>query len=162
MNETCKLIYDFREHGLYYQNYMEDLMIKKFTLTIDTLQLECDYITGKLLSVSGFLPLFNAYRSFLKMPFCVEKELDFQTRGAEFISGMAYDFFKFYPDSKEYFIKEELPIITYDDKNKRILIGARNSLGSHNIQINKNIICTIDENKNLKALLLLLDEIIKE
>lgn len=162
MHETCQLIYDFRENGLYYQNQVDDLMVKKITLTIDTLQLECDYITGELLSVTGYLPLFNASKNFIEIPSCIEKKFIIQAGNVEFTSGMAYDFFKFYPDSKKYFIKAELPIISYDDKNKRILIGDINISGGENIQINKNIVCTVDENGNLKALLLLLDEVIKE
>lgn len=162
MHEASHLVYDFREHGLYYQNRIDDLRVKKITLTIDTLQLECDYIAGELLSVSGYFPLYRANRSTLEIPFCIDKGFTVQVRNVEYKPGMAYEYFKFYPESKKYFIKEELPIVTYDEKNKRILIGNTNTSNSNNIQINKNIICVLDEKGILKALLLQLDEVIKE
>lgn len=161
MYKSCQLIYDFREHGLYYQNHVDDTKLKKITLVIDTLQLECDYVTGALLSVGGFLPLLNAYKKFLAIPHCIEKKLVIKTDNTEYIPGMSYDFFKFYPDSKKYFIKEGLPIITYDDKNERILIGEKNILCNDNIQINKNIICSINTKGNIQAIMLLLDGTIK-
>lgn len=162
MYEASHLVYDFREHGLYCQNRIDDLKMRKITLTIDTLQLECDYIAGELVSVSGYLPLYKANRSTLEIPFCIEKRFVVQARNVEYKPGMAYDYFKFYPESKKYFIKEELPIVTYDEKNKRILIGKTNTSNSNNIQINKNIICVLDKKGNLEALLLLLDEVIKD
>lgn len=162
MCEMSQLVYDFREHGIYNQNHIANLTVKKITLTIDTLQLECDYITGELLSVSGYFPLFRACRSLLEIPSSTKKEFIARVGDVEYIPGMAYDYFKFYPESKKYFINGELPKVTYDEKNKRILIGDIITPNGNNIQINKNIICALDEEGNLKALMLLLDEVIKE
>lgn len=162
MYDTSRLIYDFREHGLYYQNSMDDSKVKKITLTIDTLQLEFNYITGELLTVTGYFPLFNACRIPLEIPLCIEKKFTVKLENVEYIPGMAYDYFKFYPESKIYFIKDDFPIIFYDEENRRILIGNMNALNADNMKLNKNIICALDEKRNLKSMLLLLDEVIKE
>jgi len=53
MTEKNKLIYNYNEHGLYYEkNYNNEKIV---TFTIDTIQMEFDYTTGRLLSVIGFL-----------------------------------------------------------------------------------------------------------
>lgn len=107
------------------------------------------------------MALFNACKSSIDIPLCIEKEFNVKIGNIEYIQGTAYDYFKFYPKSKKYFMKEEFPMISYDEENKRILIGSINALNNDNIQLNKNVICALDEEENLKSLLLLLDEVIE-
>ena len=159
----CKindLIYDFREHGLYYQDELNDETTRKITLAIDTLQIDIDYLTGVILSIKGYLPLFNANRIMINVPQCSNEEFAVEMSNIDYISGIAYDFFKYFPSSKDYFLENELPVISYDEINKRILIGKKNNQYDRNIQIDRNIICTLDSQGNLKSILLLLDEVI--
>lgn len=160
MCKLNELVYDFREHGLYYRNTVDDEVTQQIILTIDTLQIDIDYSTGSILSISGYLPLFNANRIFLDIPQCISGEFVIEMSSVEYISGIAYDFFKYFSSSEVYFLKNELPIISYDETNKRILIGELNDQNDSNIQVNRNIICSLDSKGNLKSILLLLDEII--
>lgn len=155
-----ELVYDFREHGLYYRDQANDKTTQKITLTIDTLQMDFDYSTGEVLSINGFLPLFSANRRALEIPQYTSEGFAIEVSNIKYISGVTYDFFKYFLSSKCYFLEKELPIISYDENNKRILIGKIDVQNDSNIRVNRNIIFTLDSKRNLKSILLLLDKVI--
>lgn len=161
MTEKKKLIYSFSEHGLYYENNDNQNDSKKVILTIGTAQLEFDYNIRNLLSVSGYLPLFKAVRKYIDIPQYVEDLFCISMNNIEYLPGVAYDYFDYFEESKEYIMIDEYnPKLYYDESNKRILMGTKNEEDTC-IKINKNIICGLDGNRNLKYLLISLDKVIK-
>lgn len=154
-----KLIYDFMEHGLYYEPMKSNISDKTICLAIDTLQLEYDCFLGKIVGVAGYLPLIKARKKPVEILPCVEEDFSIKIDNLKIIKGIAYDFFKFFPKSKVYFLNGGLPVITYDSENKRILIGKEGNR-KKNFQVTKNIICSTDEDGNLSAILLVLDRVI--
>ena len=68
MKKGENLIYSFIENGLYYENQLKNEVGKTVSLTIDTLQMNIDYLTGNILSVTGFLPLFKANKNIIDIP----------------------------------------------------------------------------------------------
>lgn len=161
MKEGENLIYSFIENGLYYENQLKNEVGKTVSLTIDTLQINIDYLTGNILSVTGFLPLFKANKNSIVIPQVVAEKFCVSMKNVEYQKGIAYDYFKFFPESERNFIRNGLPILEYDNENKRILIGTRDDINDKYIKVDKNIICGIDSAKNLKALLISLDIIIQ-
>ena len=158
MNDENKLIYDFREHGLY--NTKANNMKQKFILAIDTLQIECDCVSGEIESIGGYLPLIKASRSEIDLPLSNKETFAINMEKHKYINGVAYDFFNFFPSSKEYLLnKKGFPNLTYDKKNKRILIG-KNQRNRGGIEITRNIYFVFDSKGNLSAIIILLDEII--
>lgn len=158
MKNTKILVYNFGEHGLYYENdFVEKL--KTYTFTIDTLQMEFDYMTGNLLSIKGFLPLVNAKRNDIFVPRNEMGAFSIAIGDFEWLQGVAYEYCDYYPESIKYLFLNDLPKIEYDEENKRILIGTQD-FNDNCIKIDKNIFCGFDKNDNLKFILLSLDKVI--
>ena len=157
MKDDRKLTYNFTEHGLHYENGLTFEADKIVTLTIGTLQINVDYFTGNILSVIGFLPLVKATKMRIDIPKLVEESFFLPMKGIEYLKGVAYDYFNFFPMCEDYFVYEKLPIVAYDEENRRILLGTRDATYDKFVLINKNIICGIDRKNNLKSLLILLD-----
>lgn len=154
------LIYDFNEHGLYYEKIHHVYIEKEILLTIsDTIELSFDYDSGNLISVGGFLPLVKAIKKEIKLSNYIEGEYSINTKNIQYLQGVGYDYFDFFKKSERYFIEKNLPIVYYDEKNKRILIGTQDS-SDKCIKVDKNIYCGFEENNNLKYLLLSLDKVI--
>lgn len=90
------LIYSFEDHGLYYETYGVDSGSEKIiTLTIDTVQLDFCYTTGKFISVTGFLPLRKANKVNLSAHKYIEVDFIIPIQNIEYKKGVAYDFFKY-------------------------------------------------------------------
>ena len=159
MIENNALIYNFKEHGLYYQTRIEATIEREVTFALDTIQMHFNYDTGNLLAVTGFLPLIRAVRQPIDIPSCVEGKFSISMKDIEYMTGIAYDYVDYFSESKVYLLDDDLPITYYDEMNKRILIGTQ-SKSDTCIKINKNIICGLDEDKNLKYLLIVLDTVI--
>ena len=157
MNKNDTLIYDFNEHGLYYKT--KDYNRRRITFAIGTIEMDFDYDTGKLLTVTAFLPLIKAKRQLISMPIYVEDDFHISVEGLEYSPGIAYDYSVRFFESKNYFLKDSLPRVYYDEINKRILIGTQSS-SDRSIRINKHLICGLDKKENLKYLLISPDIII--
>ena len=156
-----KLIYNFKDHGLYYKNISYDNKVKKVLLMMGTIELYFNYITSELLSVTGYLPLIKAIRKHIDMPDLIEQQFCISMKEITYSPGVGIDYFKYFEESKEYFMFDEYnPKLCYDEINKRILIGTQDD-GDNCIKTNKNIICGLDEKSNLKYLLISLDEVIE-
>lgn len=159
-NNEPILIYNFNEHGLYYKpDYAYSYEILIFTM--GTVQLEFNHNTEELLAVTGYLPLISADRKAISIPSYDDDKFIVSMKDIFYQQGMAYDYFDFFPISREYFmINEYNPKLVYDKNNKRIQIGTADKNDEY-IRINKNTICGLDKDKNLKSLLILIDVIIK-
>jgi len=72
MSENRILVYNFKEHGLYYKNDSQNIS-QKIIMTIFTVQLEFDYNMGNLLSIIGYLPLIKAIKKHIDIPYYIEK-----------------------------------------------------------------------------------------
>ena len=158
MKNTRTYIYDFNQYGLYFDDDSFTYQ-KAYTLVIDRLQLDVDYITGDLLFVYGFLVLIKAKRCEISLPQYEEGKFSIPVCNYDWEQGIGYDYLNYFPESTNYFIKDDLLNVLYDEKNKRILVGT---MGDHDrcIKINKNLYCGFDKNNHLKYLLLCLDKII--
>ena len=161
MIEDRKLIYKCAEHGLYYEGESAFETKKIVTLAIDTLQLEIDYFTGSILSVTGFLPLFRSKKTSVEIPRKIEGVFFVPMKDIEYKKGIAYDFFKYFPQSAIYFLEDGLPVLEYDEEKKRILVGSNGDSNDKYVKINKNVICGLDTENNVKSLFILLDIAIK-
>ena len=158
MKNNEQLVYDFSEHGLYYENPLKHEAEKTISLVIDTLELEIDYSTGNILSATGFLPLIKAVKKHISIPqIAASGDFSVSTQDIKYQPGIAYDYFKFSPESEPYFINNELPVLEYDAENRRILIGTRNDGNDQFVKTTRNLICGLDGKNNLKSLLILVD-----
>ena len=161
MKESKELVYNFIEHGLYYEKPLDYGIEETISLVVDTLEIEINYSTGSILSTTGFLPLLKASKKNIPMPLVTEGEVCVSTKDIEYQNGIAYDYFKFFPESEKYLVNEGLPILEYDDTNKRILVGSRDDSNGKYVKVNKNLICGFDNSDNLKSLLIMVDVVIK-
>lgn len=156
--DDIEMIYNFKEHGLQFINNNRNMTI---VLTLCTTQLEFDYQTGNLISIFGYLPLFNAKKKIIDLP-TVFIDTDFSINMNDFVycPGAVYDYCEWFPKSEKYLLKGGIPIVCFDRENKRILIGKKEQ-NDKSIKINKNIICGLDHDYNLKYLLISIDLIIE-
>ena len=158
-----KLIYNFNEHGLYYENMntLNSNVGKIISLTISRIELDFNYSTGTLFMITGFQPIVGVTLGKLVIPNYKDGNFNIPMNEIEYQKGVAYDYFDFFPASKEYFMIDEYnPKLVYDENNKRIQIGTAD-IDDEYIRINKNTICGLDKKGNLKSILLLIDVIIK-
>jgi len=161
MNNDRELIYNFNEHGLYYEDMisLNSHVEKVISLAISTIELDFDYLNGKLLTVTGFLPLVKAKKKVVDIPSCVDGSFFVSMDEILYKKGIAYDYFDFFPVSKEYLMIDEYnPKLYYDESNKIIIVGSFDE-NEHHIRISKNIICGVDQNGTLKSLLIMIDKI---
>lgn len=155
------LIYDFNVHSLYYEDIYHIDIERELLLTIsDTIELFFDYDSGKLIYIGGFLPLIKAIRKEINLSNFIEGEYSINKTNIQYLQGVGYDYFDFFKKSERYFIEKNLPIVYYDERNKKILIGTQSN-DDKCIKIDKNIFCGFDEDNNLKYLLLSLDKVIQ-
>lgn len=160
MNMEYDLIYDFNEHGLYYDVICHVFIEREITLTIsDTIQLSFDYDTGNLVCVAGFLPLIKAIKKKIEVYDFIIDNYYIEFSDIQYLQGVGYNLFDFFEESKDYFIKDEMLILHYDEINKRILLGTQEETDKY-IKINKNIYCGFDKVDNLKSLLITVDKIV--
>ena len=152
-----KLFYRFSEHGLYYRPDFTTLF-EVVTLTIGTIQLEIDCKSMKLLGACGFVPL--KHRAKVKIPAFSEGDFLVKINNFDYCSGIAYDYFNFFPGSKKYLMNDEYnPKLTFDEDGKRILVGIEEE-GDIYVKISENVICGLDKKSStLKSMLIMIDEI---
>ena len=111
--------------------------------------------------ITGFQPIVGATLGKLVIPNYKDGNFNIPMNEIAYQKGVAYDYFDFFPASKEYFMIDEYnPKLVYDENNKRIQIGTAD-INDEYIRINKNTICGLDKKGNLKSILLLIDVIIK-
>lgn len=169
MNE---LIYNFKENGLHYESN-EFLVGKEIvTFTIATVQIECDYSCGEVLSLNGYLPLINARREKIVAPkHVITDNFSIDMRSIKYLRGVAYNYFDYFPNGKSYFVKDVVSVngfttevfsnICYDEGGQKILLGILEG-NEKSIQINRNIIFGFDEKESLKFICIILDEVIND
>jgi len=156
-----KMIYNFNEHGLYYDPALKSQNDKdKIVFAMDTLQLEFEYKNRRLLSIFGFLPLIKSIKKEIIIPDFTVEQFHIALDDFSYDKSIAYDFFGFFPNSKEDFINDGILNITYDDAAKRILIGDIQNVAKF-VKIDDNIICGCHLNGELKSLIIQPDEVIK-
>lgn len=163
MIDNKKLVYDFNNHRLYYDSnqFLTEDINKYISLTVSAIELDFDYSTGVLFSVTGFQPLVKSIVDKLEIPNYKDRNFNIPMNEIAYQKGIVYDYFNFFPASKEYFMIDEYnPKLVYDENNKRIQIGTAD-IDDEYIRINKNTICGLDKKGNLKSILLLIDVIIK-
>ncbi len=163
MIDNKKLVYNFNNHRLYYDNnqFLINDSKKYISLTISAIELDFDYSTGVLLSITGFQPLVKSIVDMLEIPKYKDGNFNISMNKIKYQRGIVYDYFDFFPISKESFMIDEYnPKLVYDESNKRILIGSVD-INDEYFRINKNTICGLDKKGNLRSILLLIDVIIK-
>lgn len=142
-----EMIYDFATHSLYYEN--QDIDIPSFSLTIDTLEMVFELKTGRLLYIQGFFPLIRATQSNICLPAC--------TRGNYLLHNFdlsacnqngVYDLIKKIPQTRKYFEKIS---VKYDEKKGIIQIGEKMGERGIVIEVDSNILCGLDQNRDLQC-----------
>ena len=154
MIKKTKLIYDFKEHSLYYENRTGN--IPMFSLMLDTLELQYGLQKGELLSASGFLPLVQAIRDNISIG--TYKEGHICLKGMEkgqYQENFVYNIFEKMPETKEYF--ENKPI-QYDPTKNIILLGTRENDRDSLVKVNAHILCGLDSESNIKCIYIFPDE----
>ncbi len=141
------MIYDFKTHSIYYEsNYF---MYNTFSLTIDTLELMFEMVTGKFIGIQGFFPLIQAEKCKLKIP-PVEKCKDYYLEDVTgFKLGLTYDLSDEIPKARTYF---EKLVIRYDKEKGIIQVGSNLKDDDIIYKINENIMLIFDSQNILKCI----------
>ena len=154
MKTQGKMIYNFEEHGLYYEKNFSG--VPYFSLTINTLELLFDLSNGRLLWVSGYLPLVQAMRKNIPMLRHSERDFFLENIGQEgFRRATAYNIFEVMPLTKKYF---QDVAIKLDPLKGIIQLGAEIELHEEVFSVDKNIFYAVDSDGTLKSLCLVPDE----
>lgn len=148
------MIYEYKTHSLYYEHEVGRGSV--VSLMLDTLELVYDFNSGKLLSVTGFLPLIHAAK--------VNISLGISTAGNIYLKNIndhayqenfVYDMLDTIMSSKKYFSTLNL---RYDMLHGIIQIGTNLNNSDQLIKINDNIVCGIDVKEDLKSVYLIPSE----
>lgn len=142
-----EMIYDFTTHSFYYAN--KDINVPNFSLAIDTLEMVFELQTGKLIGIQGFFPLIQASKSTICLPVFQNGDyiLDkFYLSTCN--SNEVYDLIKKIPQTKKYFEKIS---IKFDKEKGIIQIGETVKEHEPTIKVNDNIMCSLDQNLDLKC-----------
>lgn len=140
------MIYEVSTHNLYYQI---DDNIKVFSLTIRTLELLFEALTGKLINVRGFLPLIQAEKCKIEIS-CMEDGEYFLpcVDLHEIKTNSVWELIEVMPECKSYF--ENVKI--YFDENKGIiLLGNEEGVKQPIIKINDNLFVGCDKQDYLQC-----------
>jgi len=149
-----KMIYDFAEHGLYYEK--QNSGVDWFSLCIETLELECDLLTGKLLGVNGYLPLVKATKKRINLVDVVEKSIFLiNPQEKDYIRGLAYKMALKVPGTEKFFNPFS---VIFDSSQGVIQIGKGCKRKETLIRVDKNIICGMDSKSTLTRIILIPDE----
>ncbi|WP_037588721.1 hypothetical protein [Stenoxybacter acetivorans] len=141
-----KLFYYQSEYSLDFIEYPDEDFTKLpsargyTSISVDTLQIEIDIDTGKLLYPWGLFPLVNAIEKPLILPSSYYGEIYIRVRNSKLISGVSIDF----PSAKNW-------VLYKDSSSGWIFIGDRNIIQySFSIEFARNVIASI-ENNNIVA-----------
>lgn len=143
-----EMIYDFATHSLYYENQRIDVAM--FSLTINFLEMFFELQTGKLLYIQGFFPLIQAVESNISLPPCVKGEYLLHNFDLSMChQNEVYYLTKKIPQTQKYF---ENTTIKYDRKKGIIQVGEEMGENETSIEVNKQIVCGLDRNSDLKCI----------
>lgn len=143
-----RMIYDFKTHSLH--NGAQNIVVPKFSLTINTLELFFELKTGKLMAIQGYFPLIKAVVGNIDIPEWtngeyVLKHIDL----AMFEHSAVYDLTQKIPRTRKYFDNAPLK---YDEAKGVIQLGRELCKEEFGIKINDNILCGLDKNSDLKCI----------
>ncbi|KST94419.1 hypothetical protein LKF67_0407 [Lactococcus lactis subsp. lactis] len=148
------MIYNFSNHSFSYEAKNE----QTFSLVLDTLELEYNLETGKLIDINGYLPLASAQNIDISIPPVKSDIIQFEFSEADEVeNGDAFDIFDEIPEMTKYFIPKQ---IVYDRNKGIIKIGADLTNQEKIIKINKNILCGLTKDRIIKCIYLIPDKFI--
>lgn len=148
------MIYNFSNHSFSYEAKNE----QTFSLVLDTLELEYNLETGKLIDINGYLPLASAQNIDISIPPVKSDIIQFEFSEADEVEdGDAFDIFDEIPEMTKYFIPKQ---IVYDRNKGIIKIGADLTDQEKIIKINKNILCGLTKDRIIKCIYLIPDKFI--
>lgn len=147
------MVYDFVTHSLSYENRNNDQQV--FSLLIDTLEIECELRTGKIVGVQGFLPLIMAEKDNINIKSFYEGDASIgDVNEHPYIENAAYDLLEKIPKSKKYFGTVS---VKYDEKKGIIQLGTEIDFNEKIVKVNRNIYCGLDINEELKCIYIIPD-----
>jgi hypothetical protein len=148
------MIYNFSNHSFSYEAKNE----QTFSLVLDTLELEYNLETGKLIDINGYLPLASAQSIDISIPPVKSDIIQFEFSEADEVEdGDAFDIFDEIPEMTKYFIPKQ---IVYDRNKGIIKIGADLTNQEKIIKINNNILCGLTKDRIIKCIYLIPDKFI--
>lgn len=148
------MIYNFSNYSFSYEAKNE----QTFSLVLDTLELEYNLETGKLIDINGYLPLASAQNIDISIPPVKSDIIQFEFSEADEVEdGDAFDIFDEIPEMTKYFIPKQ---IVYDRNKGIIKIGADLTNQEKIIKINKNILCGLTKDRIIKCIYLIPDKFI--
>lgn len=148
------MIYNFSNHSFSYEAKKE----QTFSLVLDTLELEYNLETGKLIDINGYLPLVSAQNIDISIPPVKSDIIQFEFSEADEVEdGDAFDIFDEIPEMTKYFIPKQ---IVYDRNKGIIKIGADLTNQEKIIKINNNILCGLTKDRIIKCIYLIPDKFI--
>lgn len=148
------MIYNFSNHSFSYEAKNE----QTFSLVLDTLELEYNLETGKLIDINGYLPLVSAQNIDISIPPVKSDIIQFEFSEADEVEdGDAFDIFDEIPEMTKYFIPKQ---IVYDRNKGLIKIGAALTNQEKIMKINNNILCGLTKDRIIKCIYLIPDKFI--
>ena len=152
---SMKMIYNFHEHGLYYEGQKQN--VEFYSVTIGFLEVMCNVKDNNIIGVNGFLPVHefedcdlnfeNAKKD--KMRFNTDTQIGIEKWGV-------YDITLFDSRVEKCFKNRKA---RYDCKKKMIFWGQKFSRKDILMRINTNLVCSVDNKGVLSALYIFPDEI---
>ncbi len=148
------MIYNFSNHGFSYEAKNE----QTFSLVLDTLELEYNLETGKLIDINGYLPLVSVQNIDISIPPVKSGIIQFEISEADEVEdGDAFDIFDEIPEMTKYFIPKQ---IVYDRNKGIIKIGAALTNQEKIVKINNSILCGLTKDRIIKCICLIPDKFI--
>lgn len=151
MKAKNKMIYEFKNHCLYYED--ENKAPPFFSLMLNTLELEYEMKNGKLIGISGFLPLVKAMRCSISLNGYEKGNIylkDIQIN--QYQENFMYDILEEIPEIKRYFENQS---IKYDNEKGIIQLGVEITSQDKLVKVDDNILCGMDSQLNLKSIYLI-------
>lgn len=145
----ANMIYEFKTHSIYYDS---NYLYNTFSLTIDTLELFFELVTGKFIGIQGFFPLIQAKKCKLNLP-QVERCKEYYLEDVSgYKLGIAYDLIVKIPQTRMYF---ENLVIKFDKEKGIIQVGSNPKHDDVIYKINENIILIFDFQNILKCIFIM-------
>ena len=145
------MIYNFNTHSLDYTAKV----IPTFSLALNTIELEYILQSGKLVDVTGFLPLIKSEKTKINIGKYSSSSFFFEDSLAE--ANDVFDIFDKIPEIKKYFIPQT---IKFDEDKGIIQVGTDLELEDKILKVNDSIFYGVDLDGFLKCLYLIPEKFI--
>ncbi len=146
------MIYNNSTHSI--ENYPR-VTLPTFSITIGTMEIVMEYMSGKIVYIQGFLPLVKAQRIEIELPLAQTGDFFFRDIDMTTIRKFGvYELSELLPASETYFSESG---VLFDQERGIIRIGGELTADDRLVRINDNIIVGIDNRLAMKCLYIMPD-----